>query len=78
MITLKEAFEDLHDRMLKQVAEKMWEIERVKGLKGDALIHFAGAGTVKKKLLSQLTDELEEREGNLETLKRIIKNHANG
>ena len=78
MITLKEAFEDLHDRMQKQIAEKIWEIERVKELEGKALRRFTGLETPKKELVKQLKNELEERKCNLETLKRVIKNHANG
>ena len=75
MITLKEAFEDLRDRMLKQVAEKIWEIERVKRIKdkSDEWYDFAGTGAVKEKVLVKLEKELREREKNLEILKEIIK-----
>jgi len=77
MINLKEAFEDLHDRMQKQIAEKIWEIERVKKLKGDAFYQFAGAGIVKKKLMNQLKEELKERKENLRVLNEVIKKYAN-
>jgi len=77
MITLKEAFEDLRDRMLKQVAEKIWEIERVKRIKdkSDEWYDFAGPGAIKEKVLAKLERELKEREKNLKVLEEIIKCH---
>jgi len=76
MITLKEAFEDLHDRLMKQVAEKMWEIERVEPLEGDEFYDFVGAGVVKNKLMKKLKRELKELQGNLEVIKKIIKQYG--
>ena len=32
-ITLKEGFIDLYNRMIKMLAEKVWEIERIKRIK---------------------------------------------
>ena len=77
MITLKEAFEDLRDRMLKQVAEKIWEIERVKRIKdkSDEWYDFAGPGAIKEKVLAKSKRELKERKKNLKVLEEIIKCH---
>lgn len=75
MLKLKQAFEDLHDRMQKQIAEKIWEIERVKGLKEgtDEWYDFAGAGAIKERVLAKLKKELKERKKNLKVLKEIMK-----
>ena len=76
MITLKEAFEDLHDRILKQLAEKIWEKERVKPLEGNAFYDFVGVGVVKEKKLKELDREIKERQGNLKVIKQILKKYA--
>ncbi len=75
-ITLQEAFEDLHDRMMKQIAEKVWEIERIIPLKGKAFEEFAGSGAKKNKYLLKLKIELRERQTNLDILIEIIKKYA--
>ena len=76
-ITLKEGFIDLYNRMIKMVAEKVWEIERVKRIKdkSDEWYDFAGTGAIKERVLVKLERELKEREKNLEILKEIIKCH---
>ena len=73
-ITLKEGFIDLHNRMVKMEAEKIWEIERVKSIedKSDEWYDFAGSGAIKEKVLAKLNKELYEREKNLEVLDKII------
>jgi D-mannonate dehydratase len=75
MITLKEAFEDLHERMTKQLAEKVWEIERIKELKdkSEEFYGFAGPGVVKGKLLAKLQRESEEREKNIQAIEKILE-----
>jgi phosphopantetheinyl transferase (holo-ACP synthase) len=78
MITLKEAFEDLHDRVQKQIAEKIWEIERIKQFedKSNEWYAFAGRGAVKKLVLKETKRELKERRDNLKVIKQILKNYA--
>ena len=74
-ISLKEGFIDLRNRMILQICEKIWEIERVKRIKdkSDEWYDFAGPGAIKKKILDKLERELKEREKNLEVLIEIIK-----
>jgi len=74
-MTIKEAFQNLHDRMILQLAEKIWEIERVKQLKDKSAewYEFAGPGAIKKKVLDKLEREKKEREENLRVLEEIIK-----
>lgn len=78
MITLKEAFEDLANRLQKQLAEKIWEIKRIEEIKdkSEEWYMFAGAGAVKKEILKKSKQELKEREDNLKTITKIIKNHS--
>lgn len=80
VLTLKEAFIDLQNRLMKQKAEKIWEIERVKGIKekSEEWNIFAGSETIKKNLLERLKKELKEREMNLKTLEEIIKKNKYG
>lgn len=79
MITLKEAFEDFHDRLIKQVAETLWNIERVRPMNQKEVEKFQGKGVIKHKLLVDLTLELRERRKNIEVLDEIIKqNGKNG
>lgn len=89
MITLKEAFEDLRDRMMKQLGETGWEIVRVKPMntKKNIEIHdvfgnkkmisevekFQGEGAIKKFVLEKLKDELRERIKNLIVLDEMIE-----
>lgn len=76
MITLKEAFENLHDRIQKQIAETMWTIERIKPMSQKEVEEWQGK-TVKKKLLQKnLNQELKERQGNLKTLEKILQKYA--
>ena len=77
MITLKKALINLGNRMQEQIAEKVWEIERIKKIKdeSDEWYDFAGIGAIKEKVLAKLKRELKEREKNLEILKEIIKCH---
>jgi len=74
-MTLKEAFQNLHDRMMLQLAEKIWEIERVKALKDKSKewYEFVGPGAIKEKVLAKLEREKKEREENLRVLEEIIK-----
>ena len=76
-ITLKEGFIDLYNRMIKMLAEKVWEIERIKRIKdkSDEWYDFAGPGAIKEKVLAKLERELKEREKNLKVLEEIIKCH---
>lgn len=76
-INLKEAFIDLKNRMMMALAEKLWEIERVKRIKdkSNEWYDFAGPGAIKKKVLDKLERELKERRKNLEVLEEIIKCH---
>ena len=76
-ITLKEGFIDLYNRMIKMLAEKVWEIERIKKIKdkSNEWYEFAGMEAVKEKVLAKLKRELKERKKNLEILKEIIKCH---
>ena len=76
-ITLKEGFIDLYNRMIKMLAEKIWEIERVKRIKdkSDEWYDFVGPGAIKEKVLAKLERELKEREKNLKVLEEIIKCH---
>ncbi len=76
MIKLKQAFEDFHDRIMKQIAEKIWEITRVEKLEGKEFYQFVGEGVIKEKLIKKLKDELRERQENLKVLNEIIKKHA--
>ena len=77
MITFKKALINLGNRMQEQIAEKVWEIERIKKIKdeSDEWYDFAGIGAIKEKVLAKLKRELKEREKNLEILKEIIKCH---
>ena len=75
MITLKEAFENLHDRIMKQIAETIWTIERVKPMSQEEAEKFQGKAVKKNLLLKSLKEELKERNENLETIKKIIKRH---
>jgi len=76
MITLKEAFEDLHDRIQKQIAETMWTIERIKPMSQKEVERWQGKTTKKKLLLKSLEEELKERQDNLKTLDGILKNYG--
>lgn len=75
MINLKQAFEDIQERFQKQIAEKIWEIRRIKEIKdkSEEWYQFAGDGAMKKKVLNKAKEELEERKKNLEVLDKIIK-----
>ena len=74
MMTLKEAFENLYDRMLKQVAETMWTIERINPLSQKETEEFQGKTVKKKLLMKSLKQELKERQENLRVLEKMIKN----
>lgn len=75
MINLKEAFENLHDRMLKQLAETMWTIERVSPMNQKEVEEFQGKA-VKKKLMKSLKQELKERQENLKVIEKILQKYA--
>ena len=77
MITFKKALINLGNQMQEQIAQKAWEIERIKRIKdkSDEWYDFAGIGAIKEKVLAKLKRELKEREKNLEILKEIIKCH---
>ena len=77
MITFKKALINLGNRMQEQIAERVWEIKRIKRIKdkSDEWYDFAGTGAIKKRVLAKLKRELKEREKNLEILKEIIKCH---
>lgn len=75
MITLKEAFENLHDRMMKQLAETIWTMERIKPMNQKEVEKFQGKTVKKNLLLKSLKQELKERTENLESIKKIIKRH---
>ena len=72
-IDLKEAFENLHDRIMKQIAEKIWEEKRTAPLKGKAFKDFQGKGSDKKEVMKKIKEELEERRENLRVIEKIIK-----
>lgn len=72
MISLKEAFEDLHDRMLKQLAETMWTIDRIKPMSQKEVEEFQGKSVQKKLLMKSLKKELKERQGNLKVLEQRL------
>jgi len=77
MITFKKALINLGNQMQEQIAQKVWEIERIKRIKdkSDEWYDFAGIGVVKEKVLTKLERELKEREKNLKVLEEIIKCH---
>lgn len=72
MITLKEAFENLHDRMQKQIAETIWTIERVKPMSQKEVEEFQGKSVKKKLLEKSLKQELKERQDNIKVLERML------
>ncbi len=76
IITLKEAFEDLYNRIQKQLAETLWTIKRVKPMSSEEVEEFQGSGVKKKLLLKNLQKEKTEREKNLEVVKEIIENYG--
>lgn len=73
MITLKEAFLELHDRLMSQLAETIWTINRVKSMTQKEVEKFQGKGVIKGKLLVDLASEKKEREGNIKVIKEIIE-----
>lgn len=76
MINLHEAFESLHDRMLKQVAETMWTIERINPMSQKETEEFQGDAVKKKLLMKSLKKELEERQENLKVVEKILQKYA--
>lgn len=72
MITFKEALKDLRDRMMKQLAETVWTIERLTPMNRWEVEAFQGKGVVKKKLMKDLTKELKERIENIEVIDKIL------
>lgn len=77
LLTFKEAFEDLHNRMQKQLAETIWTIERIKPMDQQAVEIFQGKGVKKKMLMKELEIEKETRKGNLKVISEILKNYGN-
>jgi len=77
MITFKKALINLGNQMQEQIAQKAWEIERIKRIKdkSDEWYDFAGPGAIKEKVLAKSERELKEREKNLKVLEEIIKCH---
>ncbi len=75
MITLKEAYEDLGNRMMKQIAEASWELERIKGIKEGSgeWKKFTGGHAKKKELIKSIEADIKERKKNLEVLKKLVK-----
>lgn len=61
--TLKESFIDLRNRILHQVAETMWEIERIKESSDEELEDFTGP--------------VDRTEIMIETHKQLIRRHKN-
>ena len=75
MITLKQAFEDLYDRMQKQIAETLWNIERVKPMSQKEVNEFQGKGVKKDLLLKNLEKELKERKDNLKVVGKMLQKY---
>lgn len=76
MINLKEAFEDLHDRLMKQQSETIWTIKRVMSMNQKEVERFQGKGIIKDKLLADLGLELKERQSNLNVLDKLLKDYG--
>lgn len=76
MITLKQAFEDLHDRIAKQLAESLWEKERTEPLTGQEFSDFSGEGADKKKVMQRIDKDIKERQRNLKVVESILKRYG--
>ncbi len=75
MLTLKQAFEDLYDRMQKQRAETIWTIERIKPMSQKEVEEFQGKAVKKDSILKSLEKELKEREDNLTVVGRLLQKY---
>ena len=73
MAKIKDAYLRLHDKMMNQLAETIWLIERVKPLSQEETEKLQGKGVIKEKLLKDLEFERKEREKNIKVLEKIMK-----
>ena len=73
MITFKEALKDLRNRMMKQLGETVWTIERVTPMNRWEVEEFQGKGVKKRNLMKALTKDLKERMENIEAIDKILR-----
>lgn len=76
-ITLNEGFVNLHNKMIAQVVETLWSMERIRPMDQTEFEEWQGKSAKKEKVEKALIKELKEREKNLEVINEIIKKYEN-